>query len=114
MSAGRVSRQVGVRAALLGSILLGLPIFLLAISLRSGEAASCTKGVNCYCDRVKGGDLNDPALLMCEDFEAPTLLSTTGVGNGPPYYGPVYDGGSNRGANWYWTQKYGSPVGSNA
>jgi hypothetical protein len=74
-------------------------------------AAPCTPGTDCYCDRVKGGDLNDTSLLMCEDFEAPTLYQSTGVGNGAPYYGPWYDDTGfpgNRGNNSYWAQVYGN------
>ena len=44
--------------------------------------ATCTKGTNCYCDRVKGGSLNDPNVLLCEDFDTPSLYSNTQVGKG--------------------------------
>jgi len=90
-----------MRTLLLATILALLPEF--------GSAASCTKGVDCYCDRVQGGDLNDTALLVCEDWEAPTLVNDQGVGNGAPYYGPWYDetgGGFTcfRGFNSYFRQ----------
>jgi hypothetical protein len=51
----------------------------------------------------------DPSLLMCEDFEAPTLHDNVGFGNGAPYYGPWYDDTGDvgdRGYNSYWFQKY--------
>jgi hypothetical protein len=82
--------------------------------------------VDCYCDRVSdpGDAYHDPAVLMCEDWEAPTLYyagtctnngsrycnldsdcegpgecdDTALVGNGAPFYGPPFDatgGGSN-------------------
>jgi len=73
--------------------------------------AACTPGTDCYCDKVKGGSLNDPLLLICEDFEAPTLRLNQGVGNGAPYYGPWYDdtgSSGDRGHNSYWNQKYGN------
>jgi hypothetical protein len=80
-----------------------------------GVAAPCTPGVDCYCDKVRGGSLDDPQLLFCEDFEAPTLYQNTGVGNGAPYYGPWYDATGmmgNRGNNSYWNKKYGNGVNS--
>jgi len=77
------------------------------------DAATCTKGTDCYCDKVQGGSLNDTALLFCEDFEASTMRTNTGVGNGSPYYGPWYDATGqtgNRGNNSYWNKKYGNGV----
>jgi hypothetical protein len=77
----------------------------------SADAASCTPGTDCYCDKVRGGVLNDTALLFCEDFEAPTLRLDQGVGNGAPYYGPWYDAtgdSGNRGLNSYWNRLYGN------
>src|SRR2546427_12217191 len=49
-------------------------------------AAPCTPGTDCYCDRVKNvsSPIYDPSLLMCEDFEAPTLRLNQGLGNGAP------------------------------
>jgi hypothetical protein len=76
----------------------------------TGSSTPCTPGIDCYCDKVRGGSLNDPQLLFCEDFEAPTLISDTGLGNGPPYYGPWYDDTGhtgNRGVNSYWNRVYG-------
>jgi hypothetical protein len=102
-----------------------LALLLLMLPL-TAWAQPCTPGTNCYCDKVKpGGALADSALLMCEDWEAPTLRSSTGVGNGPPYYGPWFDatGGigpcpqgisgqsGDRGANSYWYKTYGAGVG---
>ena len=78
-----------------------------------GSDVSCTPGKDCYCDKVKGGIFNDPLLLFCEDFEAPTLTSNIGLGNGQPYYGPWYDDtgdSGNRGANNYWNRVYGNGV----
>jgi hypothetical protein len=68
-----------------------------------------------YCDRVQGGDLNDPLLLLCEDFEAPTLHEDVSVGAGAPHYGPWYDDAgflNARGHNSYWRRRYGSAVGA--
>lgn len=84
------------------------------------DAETCTDGVDCYCDRVQGGDLHDSSLLMCEDFEAPTLHpanaaeAQTYEGNGAPLFGPWYDeavpGG--RGSNSYWVQTYSFGAGN--
>lgn len=84
-------------------------------------AASCTDGVDCYCDRVrKSGDaLYDPALLLCEDFEAKTLYEDPGKGGktngaGEAIHGPWYDDSGYTGAwgfNSYWTRTYGSTIG---
>ncbi len=94
-------------------------ILLLTIGLllpATGTAAPCTPGADCYCDKVKnpGSPFYDPNLLMCEDFEAPTLRDTTtrNQGGGAPYYGPWWDdtGGSGacfRGYNSYWYRIYG-------
>jgi len=76
------------------------------------EAASCTKGTNCYCDKVQGGSLNDPQLIVCEDWEASTLHDNVGFGGGTPYYGPWYDGtgfaSGGRGFNSYMAKTYPS------
>jgi hypothetical protein len=103
---------LGVICLMLVGLLLGSATLLVP---RSAAAASCTKGVNCYCDRVQSGDLRDTALLFCEDFEAPTLRNNQGVGNGAPYYGPWHDDSGqpgNRGVNSYWNRKYGNGVSS--
>jgi|CXWL01.1.fsa_nt_gi hypothetical protein len=87
--------------------------FILFINPDIGYAAPCTPGTNCYCDKVKGGAFNDPSVLLCEDFEAPTLINNQGVGNGAPYYGPWYDDSGqvgNRGVNSYWNRKYSNGV----
>jgi hypothetical protein len=85
------------------------------IGLATAEASPCTKGVDCYCDRVQGGNLNDPQVLLCEDFEAPTLRASTPVGGGAPYWGPPFDDTgqtNNRGVNGYWQRKYNNGVGA--
>jgi len=48
-------------------------MLLLGVSMlwASPAFSACTDGVDCYCDRVIGGDLNDTLLLMCEDWEHP-------------------------------------------
>lgn len=85
------------------------------------DAAPCTPGVNCYCDRVRSGDLKDPTLLLCEDFEAPTLQHSQNdaafVGKGAPYWGPPYDHSNTgshvcfRGGNGYWHRNYNTGTG---
>lgn len=82
---------------------------------------SCTDGVNCYCDTVAdSGHANyDPNVLMCEDFDAPSLYDYTGAteGDTSPGYGPWTDDGAgnqgtgctgsrNTGTNSYWVQTY--------
>ena len=91
--------------------IIGLLIFVL--SNGPAAAGSCTDGVDCYCDRVQGGDLKDPNLLLCEDFEAVTLHDNTNVGGEAPLYGPWYDNGADpirRGKNSYWGRTYGPSV----
>lgn len=96
----------------------------------AGEAvisggSACTPGTDCYCDCVRHtqgafknascqaknipGDAS--SLLMCEDFEAPTLINDVNFGGGAPFYGPWYDATNypnlaNRGNNSYWTHNY--------
>jgi hypothetical protein len=89
MSAMRIVAYPALLAAVLGILMPAV-----------GVAAPCTPGVDCYCDKVRGGGLNDPQLLFCEDFEAPTLYQNTGVGNGAPYYGPWYDATGHDGEPW--------------
>ena len=93
-------------------ILLAVLIFSPGLVL----AAPCTRGVNCYCDKVKpGGPLADPQLLLCEDFEAPTLHDDVGFGNGAPDFGPPYDDTGSpgwRGFNGYWHRTYGDMSGT--
>lgn len=109
-----VSKQVSGWGAWVRTILIGVGVLLSPFTdfhlPRVVAAAPCTPGVNCYCDRVRSGDLFDPNLLLCEDFEAPTLIRNQGFGNGAPYYGPWYDhtgySGCARGANSYWTKVY--------
>jgi hypothetical protein len=94
-------------------IFFSLNLFFAATD--AAMAGACTPGSSCYCDRVKSGDLKDPSMLMCEDFEAPTLRSSTGVGAGAPYYGPWYDDtgwAGVRGYNSYWNRTYGNGVNS--
>ncbi len=89
-------------------------LFLVALGFLLPEvstAAACTPGTDCYCDKVKGGSLNDTVLLFCEDFEAPSLYRNVPVGAGAPGYGPWYDAtgqSGNRGYNSYWNKKYGN------
>jgi hypothetical protein len=94
-----------------------LPSFTMPLLPRVGEAASCTRGVDCYCDRVKNAaaPIYDASLLICEDFEAPTLHDDTGFGGGPPNYGPWYDNTGQlafRGNNSYWVRTYGDAIGN--
>ena len=95
-------------------IFLFLPLF--------ANAASCTAGTDCYCDKVaSGGSLEDANLLFCEDFEAPSMrdYDTSRDGDGAPYYGNFVDhndGGGftcNRGGNSYWYQNYQTPGSGN-
>jgi hypothetical protein len=83
---------------------------VMLLNVGTGHAAPCTPGTDCYCDHVKkvGDPIYDPNLLVCADFEAPTLYLNQGVGNGPPYYGPWYDASNpiNRGDNSYWVKTY--------
>jgi hypothetical protein len=95
--------------------LVALEFLLPAVSV----AASCVPGTNCYCDMVKNvsSPIYDANLLMCEDFEAPTLRLNQGVGNGAPYFGPPYDNGgqsspNDRGRGGYWQKVYGNGVGA--
>ena len=62
-----------IRVALVAAYFV---LFIVWVGVAFG--ASCTDGTDCYCDRVNGGDLNDPNLLFCEDWEAPTLYDDTG------------------------------------
>jgi hypothetical protein len=90
-----------------------ISLFVLLMPV-AAMAAACTPGTNCYCDRVRSGDLKDTGLLMCEDYEAPTLRSAGPVGGGAPYFGPPYDDTGwpgNRGNNGYWFHNYS--VGTN-
>jgi hypothetical protein len=85
---------------------IGVALSLLTILLVPVEAVTAA-----YCDRVRSGDLSDASLLLCEDFEAPTLTRDTGFGNDGPYFGPWYDDTGYpgaRGNNSYWTRTYGS------
>ena len=66
--------------------------------------AACTDGVDCYCDRVDGGDLNDTLLLMCEDFENPGYYS------GSPNF--AASTGSLRGEISAWALTHQNGVGS--
>jgi hypothetical protein len=106
-----ITRLTVVLLAFAGSLVSPLPFAF---------AGTCTPGSTCYCDRVKNGDLKDQNLLMCEDFEAPTLhpaigQESAGFGNGAPYYGPPWDHSDpsypyNRGSNQYWFKIYGNGV----
>ncbi len=92
--------------------LLLLSLIILALPYPAA-ANPCTDGVDCYCDRVQGGELNDPDLLVCEDFEAVTLHDNVNVGGGSPLFGPWYDDtgfSGARGNNNYWFKTYGPAV----
>jgi hypothetical protein len=111
-----VRPMLSVLWSIIWRLLFVAGLAFISIPTPFAEAAACIKGVNCYCDRVEGGDLNDTAVLLCEDFEAPTLLSSSGVGNGAPYFGPWYDAtglSGDRGHNSYWNQKYNNGVSQN-
>lgn len=95
-------------------VLMGL------IAWSSLADAACTYGTNCYCDKVVpvAGAYYDANLLLCEDWEAPTLHDNTGSGvttastrgsGGTSAYGPWYDDTGNataRGNNSYMVKKY--------
>lgn len=100
---------------------VGVVALLLALHLSAPAQAGrpCAKGVDCYCDRVRNAAdaYHDPAVLLCEDWEAPTLYyagtctndgtrycnrdsdcqspgrcdDTALVGAGAPFYGPPFD-----------------------
>src|SRR3989344_6822270 len=80
----------------------------------NGTTQSAPPAGTSYCSRVKNpADLiYDPNNLMCEDFEAPSLISSGGVGGGAPNWGPWYDdtgwtgSGYFRGWNSYWAKTY--------
>jgi hypothetical protein len=88
-----------------------------------GLTGSCKYGTDCYCDRVAitSNAIYDPALLVCEDWEAPTLYDDVGFGDTAPLSlrgsggthagGPWYDHSlyGFRGSNNYMSRKYGSP-----
>jgi hypothetical protein len=104
------TRSIPAATAVLLTMAMTLVLSLAAPRL--GGAAPCTRGTNCYCDRVRNGDLKDSSLLLCEDFEAPTLHDNVSFGGGAPDYGPWYDytGWPNNGArgfNSYWQRNYG-------
>ena len=104
------------------SVAILFPFLAILPLPRIGWAASCTRGVNCYCDRVKNvsSPIYDPNLVMCEDFEAPTLHDDVGFGNGAPTMapgtttrGPARTGGACiRGFEQLLSPTYGDPVGS--
>lgn len=99
-----------------------LALVLTLIGPVVAAAGPCTRGTDCYCDRVRtnasvGGKPNifDSALLVCEDFEAPTLSSNVNFGGGSPNWGPWYDDTGqtgNTGVNSYWNRNYNNGVGS--
>jgi hypothetical protein len=88
-------------------LLFALALVGLAVGVAS--AAPCTKGVNCYCDRVQGGDLNDSALLWCEDWDSPQYYSPSANPNW--VQGAVYgQSGWNRGSISRFALNYGNGV----
>ena len=54
-------------------VAIALMVFLYC----SPALAFCTDGIDCYCDRVAGGDLNDTLILLCEDWESPNYYLGT-------------------------------------
>lgn len=101
-----------------------LPLFIAVglLALAAPSFAACTYGTDCYCDKVVpvAGTYYDSSLLLCEDFEAPTMRSNTGSGTttasargsgGTNAYGPWYDqtgDSGDRGYNSYWNKTYGN------
>lgn len=74
-----------------------------------GSVASCTNGVDCYCDRATGnGPLgtSDPAynaaITICEDWDDPAFRATTGADNW------VDGSGGNRGGDSLFADRYGN------
>ena len=94
---------------------LALLVTVFMLSASTALAASCTDGVDCYCD--KAAVTGDGSLLMCEDFEAPTLTADTNFGGSSYPWGPWYDATGSpplpdhyTGLNSYFTKTYGSAV----
>ncbi len=113
-----------MRKLLLAAVLSAVGVFAVA-DAEAGQ--TCTDGVDCYCDCVRGTNRGDgfasaacatkavgvdASVLVCEDFEARTLTENIGFGSGGPTYGPWYDDTTGsvgaRGANSYWTKTYGA------
>lgn len=69
-----------------------------------GSGASCTDGVDCYCDTP--AYTADPLRLVCQDFESPSLYTTTSPN---PWYKAPSGNSGYRGGDSYWTNTYGSP-----
>ena len=91
------------------AILVATSLFFSAPS--QAQTGPCTKGVNCYCDKVApGGSLADPLLLWCEDWDNPDYYLNTAnnwvasSANGP-------SGVTNRGNISRFSQVYGNGVG---
>ena len=96
-------------------VLSFLALLLVPLLPARASAASCTDGVDCYCDLVApGGPLEDTSLLMCEDFEFIGL--TTDLGHDvAPNYGPWYDHVNStpsnmRGGSSWWFKNYNAAV----
>jgi hypothetical protein len=90
-------------------LLINVVLGTFVLSSISGASGNCVDGQTCYCDRVKGGDLADPSVLLCEDFESPMLHDDVSVGGvGPWYNDGTYTNA--RGAYSYWTRTYGPSV----
>lgn len=81
--------QLGLALLVSGAGLTGAP---------SASAATCTDGVNCYCDTV-----SDTKLLMCEDFEAKDYYENTSAD-----WAATASGSGNRGDQSRWGSLYGN------
>ncbi len=84
-------------------------LFLALLGMQLGwvegaRAASCTDGVDCYCDRVKnsGATSYDSSLLFCEDYEDPAYHDDVA---GAWYASPPQQAGFRGGAS-RWMQVY--------
>lgn len=72
---------------------------LASLRVGSAAAASCTDGIDCYCDRV-----NDASLVLCEDFESRDYYENTAQDWVTPQSGWAGD----RGLGSRWVSNYGS------
>ncbi len=99
---------------------LGFLALLSAPDAKAGQ--SCTDGVDCYCDCVRGPNRGDgfasaacatkrvgvdASVLLCEDFEARPLVEDVSTPEGGPWYDDTGQVGG-RGHGSWWTRKYGT------
>ena len=68
----------------------------------TASAATCTDGVDCYCDTV-----SDSKLLLCEDFESPDYYE-----NSSADWVTTGGGSTNRGDKSRWASLYGNGISS--